>query len=178
MQACCCRAACHSPSGNGCPKPGHWAPIPAFRGGLPAWQRWPASTDGRRQQDARAAKEPSRMGTERACPSCDGMAHPLPTCFRDNTSGAMYAGVPTVDFGWESNTADCRGGAGQAACIRKASAAEDSRPPRGIRLAATNLRLLAGCNLAWYRRGQAPRAWRHPRPSAASPPLSSQNHRF
>ena len=29
-------------------------------------------------------------------------------CFRDSTSGAIYAGVPTVDLGCESNTADCR----------------------------------------------------------------------
>ena len=27
--------------------------------------------------------------------------------FFDNTSGAIYAGVPTVDFGWECNTDDC-----------------------------------------------------------------------
>lgn len=28
--------------------------------------------------------------------------------FRDRTSGAMYAGVPTVDFGCECNRADCK----------------------------------------------------------------------
>ncbi|GAB2217145.1 hypothetical protein Droror1_Dr00000308 [Drosera rotundifolia] len=28
--------------------------------------------------------------------------------FLDRTSGAIYAGVPTADFGWECNTVDCR----------------------------------------------------------------------
>lgn len=28
-------------------------------------------------------------------------------CFLESTSGAMYAGVPTVDLGCESNRADC-----------------------------------------------------------------------
>ena len=28
--------------------------------------------------------------------------------FRWSTSGAMYAGVPTVDLGWECNKADCK----------------------------------------------------------------------
>jgi hypothetical protein len=27
--------------------------------------------------------------------------------FLDKTSGAIYAGVPTVDFGWECNSDDC-----------------------------------------------------------------------
>jgi hypothetical protein len=49
-------------------------------------------------------------------------------------SGAMYAGVPTVDFGCESKTADCRGRRKARAC--RLSAAGNERAPCGRLLSA------------------------------------------
>jgi hypothetical protein len=74
-------------------------------------------------------------------------------CFRESTSGAIYAGVPTVDFGCESKTADCRHAA-QPKCQTGEHAKRVHKPPTGpllsyVKLVAMNA---AGCPENGWRR--------------------------